>query len=590
MPRKVTTEAFVERARAKHSGKYSYAKTEYVNSRTKVIITCELHGDFEQQPNNHLTGNGCPSCGGSKPLSEAQFLDRAKTKYGSKFDYSQMVFMGVDYPITVTCPDHGQFEQTAYTHLKSKYGCPDCALIGRAKTQALDRASFVYAARLVHGDRYDYSKSDYKSAHVKLEIICRAHGVFSQTYANHVHGGTGCPKCGDEASADKKSMTFDLFVERATKIHGSRYFYAEEGYQKQSLMVPIICREPNHGIFYQNKFVHLRGNGCPKCSKRHRRSQQEFIDDAKKKHNSFYDYNESHFTRTNEKISIRCPKHGPFTQLPSAHLRGAGCPSCAPNRKMTTKLFIKLAESVHGRQYTYDKARYKTPRGKVLITCKTHGDFNQSASDHLSGYGCQVCGREKVEEARRFSRAEVLEKFKLAHGDQYNYDHFDYQGSHVNAKIQCAVHGVFLQQPILHWQGTGCPRCVNKREGEIAVILNNVSVAHREYKIKNRRFDYFLPELGLIIERDGEQHYPHIWERESIFSKSGRTYEETHAVDVEKTNLAAEAGYLVRRIPYWLSQQDVVTEVGNILAGNSSYPPIPDPLQEKTKPRPSNDH
>lgn len=60
------TEKFLERARAVHGDKYSYINMVYVNSTTKVTITCPHHGDFTQLPNNHYRGSGCPKCKSEK--------------------------------------------------------------------------------------------------------------------------------------------------------------------------------------------------------------------------------------------------------------------------------------------------------------------------------------------------------------------------------------------------------------------------------------------------------------------------------------------------------------------------------------------
>ena len=56
------TATFIEKARKTHGSKYDYSKTNYLKSRLKVIITCPEHGDFEQTPNSHLRGSGCSRC------------------------------------------------------------------------------------------------------------------------------------------------------------------------------------------------------------------------------------------------------------------------------------------------------------------------------------------------------------------------------------------------------------------------------------------------------------------------------------------------------------------------------------------------
>lgn len=64
--KRLTQEDFVNRARKVHDNKYDYSKVKYVNSTTKVVITCPIHGDFEQMPTNHMRGQGCLCCGNIK--------------------------------------------------------------------------------------------------------------------------------------------------------------------------------------------------------------------------------------------------------------------------------------------------------------------------------------------------------------------------------------------------------------------------------------------------------------------------------------------------------------------------------------------
>jgi predicted nucleic acid-binding Zn-ribbon protein len=57
-----TTESFIEKAKLKHKNKYSYDKVNYTSSKSKVIVTCKKHGDWNAEPNAHLNGHGCPKC------------------------------------------------------------------------------------------------------------------------------------------------------------------------------------------------------------------------------------------------------------------------------------------------------------------------------------------------------------------------------------------------------------------------------------------------------------------------------------------------------------------------------------------------
>ena len=90
-----TTNQFIKESNSIHDFKYSYDKTEYIKNQIKVIITCPIHGDFEQRPLSHLQGNGCSNCNESRGEREiAKFLDKYKISYvrQKKFQDCKNVF------------------------------------------------------------------------------------------------------------------------------------------------------------------------------------------------------------------------------------------------------------------------------------------------------------------------------------------------------------------------------------------------------------------------------------------------------------------------------------------------------------------
>jgi hypothetical protein len=111
--------------------------------------------------------------------------------------------------IEIICPDHGSFWQTARSHLNGN-GCPRCT--GRGKTTP----EFIAQAREVHGDRYDYSQTEY-NGRVKVEIVCSDHGSFWQTPGNHLIGH-GCPSCADYGfNSEKPGILYYLEVKHFTR-------------------------------------------------------------------------------------------------------------------------------------------------------------------------------------------------------------------------------------------------------------------------------------------------------------------------------------------------------------------------------------
>ena len=133
-----------------------------------------------------------------------------------------------------------------------------------------------------------------------------------------------------------------------------------------------------------------------------RKSTEEFIVDARKIHGDTYDYSKSIYVGAREKIVIYCRQHGPFTQSATSHLGGVGCPKCwderrgANRRKDSIDDFLKKAKSKHGDKYDYSQVKLVMLTKKIDIICPKHGIFQQTASSHLRGNGCQKCGADRA--------------------------------------------------------------------------------------------------------------------------------------------------------------------------------------------------
>lgn len=186
---------------------------------------------------------------------------------------------------------------------------------------------------------------------------------------------------------DKKQ---EIFLFRAKEVHADRYDYSPTEYLGVKNTVTIICKE--HGPFIQRPDAHLSGAGCPTCAKTARRKAPEgFISDAKRVHGDTFDYSLSSYTSSHVKVKIICKTHGIFEQTPANHLTGFGCGRCAGNVTKTTEEFIIGSKAFHGEKYDYSLAEYTKAHDKVKIICKLHGVFEQSPDNHLHGKGCPVC-------------------------------------------------------------------------------------------------------------------------------------------------------------------------------------------------------
>lgn len=122
-------EDFIVKANEQHNSKYTYDKTNYVKSNVKVTITCPIHGDFEQTPAMHLSGNGCPSCAKNKKLTVEDFVKTSNAVHNSQYSYEKVEIQSSHNKVIITCPTHGDFAQTPSSHLAGR-GCPLCAKSG----------------------------------------------------------------------------------------------------------------------------------------------------------------------------------------------------------------------------------------------------------------------------------------------------------------------------------------------------------------------------------------------------------------------------------------------------------------------------
>jgi len=122
-----------------------------------------------------------------------------------------------------------------------------------------------------------------------------------------------------------------------------------------------------------------------------RLTQEEFIDRCEQRHVGRYDYSKVNYTSLKGKVVITCKIHGDFLQEARVHIDGWGCTACK-NGRNTTSGFIEKATSIHGSTYNYSQVVYELVEQPVTIICKLHGYFQQRPSDHLSGKGCKQCG------------------------------------------------------------------------------------------------------------------------------------------------------------------------------------------------------
>lgn len=402
-----TTKEFIAAAKKKHGDAYDYRKVDYHQNKTPVVIICRSCGDeFEQVPNTHLNGKGCPTCGATRRTearrnTTKEFITGAKKKHGNLYDYSEVKYQDHRTTVLIVCRRCGlEFRQTASGHIAGQ-GCPDCGRDQSAQSRRKTTIEFIENAERKHDTNYDYSKVDYRTAKTKVVIICCQCGTeFKQTPNAHLLG-KGCPDCGLLRRAESRRMNTEEFVAAARKKHGDKYDYSNVDYRLSGINVAITCCKCGEN-FEQTPNSHLSGRGCPKCmaemmSSLLTKDPDEFIQDAKNEHGDAYDYSQVDYRNAKTHVDIICRQCGEvFRQTPDRHLQGSGCRQCAnlkiaEARRILPEQFLERAKAQHGEEYDYRLVDYVDARQEVKIICEKHGAFEQAPYHHIQGAGCPMC-------------------------------------------------------------------------------------------------------------------------------------------------------------------------------------------------------
>ena len=318
---KYTSAEWIEKAKAIFGDKFDYSQTIYINVNTNITFICAIHGKITQLPSHHLNGKGCKKCNLRYKYSTAEWIEKAKTIHGDRYDYSLVVYNGKQVPIKIICKIHGVIIRTPKCHLLGS-GCTKCS-----KKHKQSTSEFVEKALKVHGNKYNYKFTIFVNHNTNITFICPFHGIMNQLPNNHLIGA-GYKKC----ISHYKYSTAE-WIEKAKAVHGDKYDYSMTNYNGKDQ--PIIIKCEKHGLITTTPKNHLNGFGCRECAKTPYYLTSDWILLAKQVHGDKFGYSQTIYVNNSTKIIIDCLKHGTFSHVPSDHLRGYNgciycnnCPSC----------------------------------------------------------------------------------------------------------------------------------------------------------------------------------------------------------------------------------------------------------------------
>lgn len=207
MAKKLSHEEVLEKIKKIHGDLYDLSQIEYNNTRTPFILVCRKHGQFTILMGQVDRGQGCNICGKSNAAKKRrvtfdEFVKNANKIHKSKYEYDKSSYVKISHEVKILCSVHGWFTQRADAHIRQAQGCPDCGFISQANKRRMSVAEFKKKAKKVHLNKYSYTYVRFKNNRDSIEVICKKHGSFYPSVANHL-GGSGCPDCNNSRGENK---------------------------------------------------------------------------------------------------------------------------------------------------------------------------------------------------------------------------------------------------------------------------------------------------------------------------------------------------------------------------------------------------
>jgi very-short-patch-repair endonuclease len=435
----------------------------------------------------------------------------------------------------------------------------------RKKTNKYSTEKWIEKAIKTHGDRYDYSKVDYKNGKTKVIIICKTHGEFSQIAYSHT-AGFNCVKCANPP----KYSTIE-WVDFANKTHNNKFNYSKVEYKKSNIHVTIICND--HGSFQQTPDDHI-DRGCVKCNKDNAPQklplEKSFLYKNEEKSKFWSAKNKlkpEHVSASSgEKIIFDCNCGREFTMTLHCVQSGQWCPCCSgislcDNNNCKYCYEKSFASSHRASQWSEDnecdpRDVSKFTHDEYIFNCdKCPHTFSKplSAISGKNGW-CPYCKNKELCDGncKTCFKQSFASNIMAKYWSDKNGDitpRMCFKGSKNTYIFDCPYCEKDYKCTLDHInKGSWCPCSINKTETKLFKHLTDnykfdITKGKSFPWCKNKKllpFDIVIEDLKLIIELDGAQHFIQVSQWKSPI--------DTQTTDKYKMKCANNNNYSVIRI------------------------------------------
>lgn len=325
----------------------------------------------------------------------------------------------------------------------------------------------IYAFKVVHGNRYDYSRFTEESP----IVVCRIHGPFKVSIANHMKGKVHCRDCSKITRLRKRRR------ELIPKLEG----WLPEGHSLVSLSddlkkFTMMCKNgrlergaarPRGGVFRcepcnaaekAKSAKAIQRKPQPRTERGSYESYARLKAYYENKFGTLYQYGNFDPTLNNKQLPVICVEEGHGRFVIDTRAKNPRCPKCREEEILQRRLGV-FFEKWRLHSPSHIKFNYlSSDRMKFNVTCTVHEMTRDYWTTNLkAGFmGCNTCGGASK---RVTAQKDLLRKFKAAHGDRYDYSQVDYKGAGMKVIIVCRKHGPWETLPGNHYQGSGCWKC-----------------------------------------------------------------------------------------------------------------------------------
>jgi hypothetical protein len=449
-------------------------------------------------------------------------------------------------PIEIQCHNCNKPYTIKLTNfMRTNSRCNFCFGIG-------NKYGYLEVKNLIEANGDKLLSTEYVSIHDKLEILCNNNHIYTQPLI-YYNQGSRCVECKNSEKVGKMSMIRHTYasVKKYIEVENNDILHSLT-YVKMKDFLDIECGKCHNrcNITYWN---YKNGTKCRKCS------GLDYL-------NIDYIKNEISQLRgdlimsteyINDKLPLKviCFKcTNEFTMCYRYLKKGSSCPLCS-DKSTRPWTFEEVKQIIENDNNILISTEYKNCHEKLIIQCGgCENEYMMRLNHYIKGSRCKICNTEQIKADRRLSYEYVK---KYIEDDDEKLISTTYENTNSHLDVQCNKCTQIYKVCFNSFRcNVRCPKCyssISKGEEKILNFLNEKGIIHKQQaKLpgcahKNiLKFDFYIKDLNLAIEFQGQQHYKAV----DLFG-GVKSFEELQIRDKIKVDYCRKNKIGLLIIPYW---------------------------------------